>query len=141
MSRMNSQNLIDHIRCKISSSEPYFEDFYTLTDEAIERIMTTTFVFIKNRINKCFYCKNYKRLGFSQCKIHNHLQDNCFYNEPDRYRLAKKNTTNIMILAHESAIAEGNRIDFTIPKDIEKKIIFESVKLFELMELEKSTKE
>lgn len=91
MNRFNNQNLIDHIRNKISSSDPYFEDFYTLSDQTIEKILTTTFVFIKDRINSCIYCKNHKRFGFSQCKIHNHLQDNCFYNEPDRYiRLPRK---------------------------------------------------
>lgn len=45
-----------------------------------------------------------------------------------------------MILAHQSAISEGKRISFKIPPDIEKKIIFESVKLFELTELENKKK-
>lgn len=137
---IDSQDLVNHIRAKISKSETYFEDFYTLTDEAIERIMTTTFVFISTRIGKCFYCKHYRRLGFSQCKIKNHLQDDCFYHDLDKYRIAKKNYLNIMILVHESAISEGKRIDFKIPKEIEKKIIFESVRLFELIGIENSMK-
>ena len=136
--RMNSQKFINHIRRKLRESDIYFEDFYRLSDEAIERIMTATFVLAKGKVKKCYYCKHYNRFGFSMCKIQSHIRDGCYYHDLDKYRLAKKQYLNISILATESAIAEGKRIDFFIPSDVERKIIFESLKLFEFMDTEDS---
>ena len=136
--RMNSQHFINHIRKKIKESDVYFEDFYRLSDEAIERIMTATFVLLKGKAKNCYYCKHYKRFGFSMCKIQSHIRDGCYYHELDKYRLAKKQCLNISVLATHSAIAEGKRIDFFIPPDVERKIVFESLKLFEFMDIEDS---
>ena len=135
---MNSQHFINHIRKKIKESDVYFEDFYRLSDEAIERIMTATFVLLKGKVKNCYYCKHYKRFGFSMCKIQSHIRDGCYYHELDKYRLAKKQWLNISVLATHSAIAEGKRIDFFIPPDVERKIVFESLKLFEFMDIEDS---
>ncbi len=140
-SSFNSENLINHIRKRIDESDPYFEDVYKVSDDAIERIIATTFAFIRERINKCFYCKHYKRLGFSQCRINDHLMPNCFYHDFDRHRKVKKNRLNIMILSQESALAEGKRIDFLMPRDVEKKIIYESIRIYELVEMENMLKE
>ncbi len=137
----NSEKLINHIRKRIDENDPNFEDVYKVSDDAIERIMATTFTFIREKINRCFYCKHFKRRGFSQCRISQHLMPNCFYHDFDRYRMVKKNRLKILILSEESAMAEGKRIDFLIPADVGKKIIYESIRLFELVEMENMLKE
>ena len=105
--RMNSQQFINHIRKKLRESDIYFEDFYRLSDEAIERIMTATFVLAKGKVKKCYYCKHYSRFGFSMCKIQSHIRDGCYYHDLDKYRLAKKQYLNISILTGSSPATSG----------------------------------
>lgn len=136
MENTMNQKYIDYIRDKIKNSDPYFEDFYTLTDETIERTMSTTFFFLEKWAKKCYWCKHYKRIGFSQCKIHDPLQTDCFDHDLDKHKLMKKNYDNTTLLALESSLRKGDGINFNIPRDIKKKIIIESINLFEYIEIE-----
>ncbi|WP_458455911.1 hypothetical protein [Methanobrevibacter sp.] len=46
-----------------------------------------------------------------------------------------------MILSYETAMSKGKRLNFRIAEDIERKIIFESIKLFEFLQIESNLNE
>ena len=133
---MNTDNekLTEHIRRKLEEHEDNFEDLYTVTDREIERIMTTTMIFIRDRYNDCYYCQNRKRFVFSQCKCQHHIKNDCFYYTPDIRRMVSKNYYKIMIMVHEGPRCEELTHRFLMPKSVSKKIMYESIRLFDLIE-------
>lgn len=114
---------INHIKKQINDS--YLDH---ITNMAIETIMLTTFDFINKRANSCMYCENFKKWSlFSLCKIYPHLQPNCFKHTINASKMIENNYSDIMNRVNESI----NDVELIIPLEINKQIIFESIKIYE----------
>lgn len=128
------EKFIRHIRRKLYDKDEIFDHFDVPTDEQIEYIMTTTFEVVENECQKCFFCKNFKRFSLgSLCRIKPHTQKNCFHFTLDINKILKKKYYHIMI-----TLSECTRGRYIIDKNItaktQKNIIYESIKLYEMLQ-------
>ena len=127
MDKSNSE-LVNHIKTKLIITE-IDRRIIEITDEAIERIMLSTFAFMDGKDKSCFFCQNYKL--FSRCRINKALHDGCFYYATDIHKMCKKNYYNIMIIAHESSRGTIPSRQLHLGRDITNQIIYESIRLYE----------
>ena len=128
------EKFIEHIRRKLYEKDEILDHFDVPTDEQIEYLMVTTFEVVENECQKCFFCKNFKRFSFgSLCKIKPHTQKNCFHFTFDINKILKKKYYHIMI-----TLSECTRGRYIIDKSITPKtcrnIIYESIKLYEMLQ-------
>ncbi|WP_405268608.1 hypothetical protein [Methanobrevibacter sp.] len=125
---------VKHIRRKLYDKDEILNHFDVPTDEQIEYLMLTTFEVVENECQKCFFCKNFKRFSMgSLCKIKPHTQKNCFHFSLDINKILKKKYYKIL-----TTLSECTRGRYIIDKNIstkaQKNIIYESIKIYEMLQ-------
>ncbi len=128
------EKFIKHIRRKLYDKDEILDHLDVPTDEQIEYLMLTTFEVVENECQKCFFCKNFKRFTMgSLCKIKPHTQKNCFHFSLDINKILKKKYYKIL-----TTLSECTRGRYIIDKNIstkaQKNIIYESIKLYEMLQ-------
>lgn len=127
--------LIRHIRKKLEEKDEILDDFDVPTDEQIKYFMLTTFEVVENECRQCFYCKNYKRFSMgSLCRIKPHTKANCFHFTFDIHKVLKKKYYHILITIDESTRGKHITQDKYLSVKAQKNMIYESVRLYEMLD-------
>lgn len=128
--------MIKHIRRKLEEKNEISDKFDIPTDEQIKYFMLTTFEIVENQCQKCYFCKNYKRFSFggSWCKIKPHVRNNCFHLTLDYSKILKNKYYKILMTIDETTRGKHITTDKTLSTKTQKNMIYESVKLYEMIQ-------
>ena len=130
-----NDKLVDYIRNKLVEKNEIYDHFDEPTDDVIRYIMTVTFTVVEDECQNCFFCQNYNRFSlFSLCKIKNHTQKNCYHFTMDVTKILKNKYYKILVKVSESTWGRYLEREMCSSKT-KKNIIFESIKLYELLKL------
>ena len=129
-----NEKLIRHIKNKLFEKDEVYDHFDVPTDEQIKYIMLMTFEVVKSQCLKCYFCKNYKRFTFgSFCRIKPHTKRNCFHFTLDIQKIIKKKYYHIVIRVDETTRGKHITTDKTLSVKAQKNIIYESIRLYEMI--------
>ena len=129
------EKLIVHIKRKLFEKNEVYDPSDMPTDEQIRYFMQATFSVVERQCVSCFFCMNYKRFSFgSMCKIKSDTKENCFHFTFDITKVVKKKYYHILLCIDESTGARRITTDRTLSARIQKDIIYESVRLYEMIQ-------
>ena len=126
-----NDKLVRHIRNKLIEKNEIYDDFDMATDDIIKYLMITTFNVIEDECQRCYFCQNRNRFSiFSQCKIKNHTQKNCYHFTMNVQKILKNKYYKILIKLSEGTHGKHLKDEYC-PAKTKKNIIYESIKLYE----------
>ena len=129
------KKLIEHIKRKLFEKNEVYDPYDMPTDEQIEYFMQATFSVVERQCVSCFFCMNYKRFSFgSMCRIKSDTRENCFHFTFNITKVVKKKYYHILLCIDESTGARRITTDRTLSARIQKDIIYESVRLYEMIQ-------
>ena len=124
-------NFVSEKLSKLEEKNEIRDHFDVPTDDVVKYIMLTTFEVVEAECMKCFFCQNHNRFSiFSQCKIKNHTQKNCFHFRLNTRKVMKNKYYKILIRMSDATRGKYLKHELC-PSKTKRNIIYESIRLSE----------